>query len=64
MEIKTKGRPDPDLNIVQITKSKIRDYVREFINDIYKMHDQISGCSETYRLHCIRCLFFGRKSND
>jgi len=35
MEIKKRGRPTPDLNIVQITKSKTRDYVRKFYNDIY-----------------------------
>lgn len=39
IEIKTKGRPSPDLNVVQITKSKTRDYVREFSDDDYRKHD-------------------------
>lgn len=64
VEIKIKGRPTLDLNIVQITKSKIRDYLKKFNNNIYKIHNWICGCSETNRLYCFPCLLFGRKSND
>lgn len=43
MEMKIKGRPTPDLNIVQNKKSKIRDYIRKLnsndSNDIYKMYN-------------------------
>jgi len=34
-EIKNKGWPTPDLNIIQITKCKTREYIRKFKNDLY-----------------------------
>lgn len=45
-------------------KSKTRDYVRKFNIGTNKMHYWICGCSETNRLYCVPCLFFGRKSNN
>lgn len=47
MDVKNKGRPTPNLNTVTITKSKTRDYVRKFNNDIYKIYDWICSYLET-----------------
>lgn len=67
IEIKNTSRPTSNLYIIKVSKSKTRDYVRKFIITIiyiYITHDWISACSETNRLYCFPCLFYGWISNN
>lgn len=60
IKIKNLGKPMPDINIVQITNSKSRQFKREFKRDIYEKTEWICGCGETNRLYCFSCLLFAR----
>lgn len=64
IEIKNEGRPTPNLNISQITKSKSREFKRNFNCDIYKKHEWLCGCPKVNRLFCFPCILFSRKSGD
>lgn len=57
--IRDSGRPKPELNLVQTTKCKSRDFKRTFKSEIYDKNDWICGCSTTNRLFCfvLFCLF-------
>jgi hypothetical protein len=61
IEIKTLGRPMPNLNIVQTAKgSKDRSYNRHFKQEIYDKYSWICGYEVRNALFCFPC--FG--SND
>jgi hypothetical protein len=63
VEIKTLGRPMPNLNIVQTAKgSKDISYNRHFKQEIYDKYSWICGCEVRNALCCFPCLLFG--SND
>ncbi|XP_025420901.1 zinc finger MYM-type protein 1-like [Sipha flava] len=64
IEIKKEGRPMPNLNIIQIKKTKSREFKRSFNKDIYSKHDWLCGCSKTNRLFCFPCILFCRTSGD
>ena len=64
IEVKHAGRPTPQLNIVQVTKSKNRDFKREFKCDIYDKNAWICGCEVTNRLYCFPCLWFGKQGGE
>lgn len=60
IKIRDAGRPTPDINLVQITKCKTREFKRSFKNDIYAKHNWLCGCSVANRLFCFPCILFGR----
>ena len=63
IEIKSLGRPVPDLAIDQTGKcSKDRSFRRHFKRDIYNTYSWICGCNIRNKLFCFPCLLFG--SND
>lgn len=57
-------RPTPRLNLVQVTKSKNREFKREFKPEFYDKHSWICGCDLTARLFCFPCLLFAKQSGD
>lgn len=64
MEIKREGRPTPNLNIIQIKKTKVREFKRNFNKEVYLKHDWLCGCDKTNRFFCFPCLLFCRTSGD
>lgn len=62
VEVKLNGRPNPMLNIVQVTKTKNRDFKRVFNPNIYENTPWICGCEETNRLYCFPCLLFAKQT--
>lgn len=64
VEIKKEGRPMQILNIIQIKKTKSREFKRSFNKDVYSKHDWLCGCSKTNRLFCFPCIHFCRTSGD
>ena len=46
VEIKSKGRPTPDLDLKETASSRGKIYVRKFNAEIYKKHDWICGCEK------------------
>ena len=58
--IKTKGRPTPQIEITQVTKTSSRVFKRVFKNDIYDKTEWICGCNVKNRLFCFPCLIFER----
>lgn len=56
IEIKKEGRPMPNLNIIQIKKTKSREFKRSFNKEVYSKHDWLCGCSKTY--HCFVFLVY------
>lgn len=64
INVKQSGKPIPQLKIVQVTKSKNRDFKREFKSDIYEKISWICGCKETNRLYCFPCLLFAKQSGE
>ncbi|XP_026818984.1 uncharacterized protein LOC113557616 [Rhopalosiphum maidis] len=64
IEIKKEGRPMPNLNIIQIKKTKSREFKRSFNKDIYSKHDWLCSYSKTNRLFCFPCILFCRTSGD
>jgi hypothetical protein len=60
IQIKTLGRPMPDLNIVQTArKSKDRTCNRHFNKEVYYEHSCICGCEGINSLFCFPCLLYG-----
>ena len=57
-------RPTPKLNLMQITKSKNRDFKREFKVELYEKYLWICGCDSTNKLFCFHCLLFAKQSGD
>ena len=43
-EIKAIGRPTPDLSIEQRSKSRDKEYTRQFNNNVYEKCDWLCGC--------------------
>lgn len=64
IEIKKEGRPMPNLNVIQIKKTKSREFKRSFNNNVYSKHNWLCGCSKTNRLFCFPCILFCRTSGD
>lgn len=60
IKIKEQGRPLPLMKITQISKSKSRDFKREFNKNTYDKHDWICGCEVTNRFYCFPCLLFAK----
>ena len=58
IEIKTKNRPMPKLDIKETANSRGKIYVRKFNPGIYDQCDWICGCEETKSLFCFPCLLF------
>jgi hypothetical protein len=58
--IKTLGRPMPDLKLTQVIKKKTRQFTRTFTNDIYTKHNNwLCGCDKRNAVFCFPCLLFG-----
>lgn len=58
--IKTLGRPMPDLKLTQVIKKKTRQFTRTFTNDIYtKYNNWLCGCDKRNAVFCFPCLLFG-----
>ena len=58
IQIKTLGRPTPNLNISQKSKSKNHSYQRQFNSNIYKENSWICGCESRNALFCFPCVLF------
>ena len=56
--IKEKGRPTPDLNLVQTTACKGKERNRKFHSEVYEKYNWVCGCELTNRLYCFHCLLF------
>ena len=63
IEIKTLGRPVPNLSITQTSKSRNQEYQRKFSPDIYEKCNWICGCEVRNSLFCFPCLLFGGDIN-
>lgn len=59
LEIKTRGRPKPNLSIVQLSSSRGNAYSRQFNPSVYEDYNWLCGCNETNALYCFPCLLFG-----
>ena len=57
-EIKAIGRPTPDLSIEQRSKSRDKEYTRQFNNNVYEKCDWLCGCEVKNALFCYPCLLF------
>jgi hypothetical protein len=42
----------PNLNIIQIKKTKSTEFKRSFNTGVYSKHDWLCSCSKTNRLFC------------
>lgn len=58
INIKSVGRPKPNLELTSITKSKNRDYKRTFKPETYEKTDWLCGCDVSNSLYCFPCLLF------
>lgn len=58
LEIKSLGRPIPDLNITQTGKAKSSVFKRHFNRNIYTETSWICGCPVRDALFCFPCLLF------
>lgn len=67
LTIKEKGRPVPNLNLVQTTMCKGKARNRIFNKDVYSKYGWACGCELTNRIYCFPCLMFAcdkDKSSD
>lgn len=64
VQVKTLGRPTPDINMVQAAKGRkaTGTYTRRFHSDVYAKYPWMCGCDIRNALFCFPCLLFG--SND
>ena len=62
VELKSRGRPVPDLNIVQASSSRSSAYTRKFNREIYTKCEWLCGCEKRNALFCFPCLLFGGDS--
>lgn len=62
-EIKDKGRPVPNLEITQTSKSRKQIYQRKFHPDVYEKCKWLCGCEIRNSLFCFPCLLFGGDLN-
>lgn len=62
-DIKKKGRPKPDLKIIQASTSRKNSYQRKFNQEIYTKNDWICGCETSNALFCFPCLLFGEDNS-
>lgn len=56
--IKSVGRPKPNLSITHVTKCKTRDYKRTFKIATYEKAAWLCGCDISNSLYCFPCLLF------
>lgn len=58
VELKSKGRPLPDITIETTGISRGKTYKRQFNKDIYSKNNWICGCNKKNALFCFPCLLF------
>jgi hypothetical protein len=58
-DVKSHGRPLPDLKIVKTSSSRKSTYQRKFNPEIYSEHDWLCGCDVKNAFFCFPCLLFG-----
>lgn len=59
IEIKSLGRPMPNLNMQKCGPGRSIEYVRQFNCNIYDKCLWVCGCEESNSLFCYPCLLFG-----
>lgn len=57
--VKARGRPTPQLNIIQTSSSRNNTFERKFKADIYSKCDWLCGCEIKNAFFCFPCLLFG-----
>lgn len=62
IEIKRKGRPTPEIVILQRGVSKNKTYIRSFHKEWYKKIQWLCGCEINNALFCFPCLLYGGDS--
>lgn len=64
LELKTNGRPLPELQIRQTSKDKNKDVHRNFRRGMYDFSDWICGCEVTNAFYCFVCLIFSNAQDS
>ena len=60
LKIKKRGRPVPDIKLIQTTNCKGKEVKRKFNSNVYSTYEWMCGCVETNFLYCFPCLLFAR----
>lgn len=63
IQIKNLGRPTPELNLSEVTKTKARNYQRNFNVNTYEKYAWICGCSVRNKLFCFVCILMGGEAS-
>lgn len=58
IQIKARGRPLPDLKLIQADKTANRNFTRHFSRQVYDKNKWICGCDTVNALFCFPCLLF------